>query len=278
MAAALRQFTEQPSLGPVGRKGNAPRAIFRFHMQLPLPLRTSAYAHAAIPHANPLSVHDVAALLSDVANRSPATALDIGCGPGSIAVQLAKLCHAEILAVDINTDFLERAMALAISHGVENRIKFSARSAAELPAEKYDLVTCIGASQAFGRPTDAITACRAKVTELGAILFADLVWCLVPPEALTQLLGVSAEYYWHVADEDRIFAENGLKIAKRLSASAEDWQRYEAAVYARRKAYAATLDATESAKLLTWAEAWKCAFDKMACECLGFTAYIAVPA
>jgi ubiquinone/menaquinone biosynthesis C-methylase UbiE len=245
-------------------------------MQQPLTLRTSAAAHAEIPYANPLSVRDVETLLREVASRSPATALDIGCGPGGICVQLAMLCQAEIFAVDINPDFLQRAIAFAWSAGVESRINFAESSAKEIPFAKYDLVMCIGSSHAFGCPTDALAWCRSRLAERGAILFADLTWSSAPPAEFVQFLGVSSEYYWCTGDEEQIFCENGLKITKCISAASDDWRRYEDTVYAGRRTYAATLNATECAEVLSRAEAWKCAFDTMGCQCLGFTAYIAV--
>jgi cyclopropane fatty-acyl-phospholipid synthase-like methyltransferase len=245
-------------------------------MQQPLTLRTTAAAHAEIPYANPLSVRDVETLLREVASRSPATALDIGCGPGGICVQLAMLCQAEICAVDINPDFLQRAIAFARSAGVESRIRFAESSAEEIPLAKYDLVICIGSSHAFGGPTDALAWCRSRLAERGAILFADLMWSSAPPAEFVQFLDVTPEYYWCRDDEEQIFFASGLKITKRVSAAAEDWRRYEDAVYAGRRDYAATLDAKECAAVLSRAEAWKCAFDTMGCQCLGFTAYIAV--
>jgi ubiquinone/menaquinone biosynthesis C-methylase UbiE len=64
-------------------------------------------------------------LLAPLALAPGQTALDVGCGPGYVAAQLARLVgpNGRVHALDVNADFVVRARAVAAEAGVEKRVE-----------------------------------------------------------------------------------------------------------------------------------------------------------
>lgn len=72
-------------------------------------------------------------------------ALDLGCGRGEVSVQLARL-GAHISGVDISPESLSKARALAVSHGVADRVDLQDGNAEALPfdSDSFDLAVSAG--------------------------------------------------------------------------------------------------------------------------------------
>jgi ubiquinone/menaquinone biosynthesis C-methylase UbiE len=64
-------------------------------------------------------------LLAPLAVAPGQTALDLGCGPGYVAAQLARLVgpSGRVHALDVNADFVARARAVAAQAGVAQRVE-----------------------------------------------------------------------------------------------------------------------------------------------------------
>jgi SAM-dependent methyltransferase len=125
----------------------------------------SAAAHELVPHANPLSVDQMVALIAQVASRRPRTAIDIGCGPGRFSVGLASREAVNIRAVDLNHAFLERARQDASQTALVGSIDFQERPLLADEGAQFDVVVCIGSSGAIGRPLEARQRCKQLMTE-----------------------------------------------------------------------------------------------------------------
>ena len=108
--------------------------------------RVSAAAHEFLPHANPLSAAQMAALVAVVADRCPSTGIDIGCGPGSFSIDLASRVPVSVRAVDWNHAFLDRARADASKTELVGRIDFMERPLSVDEVGQFDVVVCIGSS------------------------------------------------------------------------------------------------------------------------------------
>ncbi|MFM1805103.1 MAG: hypothetical protein RL136_1982, partial [Planctomycetota bacterium] len=149
-------------------------------MSLPVH-RVSAAAHAEISHANPLSPAQMAQLAEWAAQWAPATAIDIGCGPGSFSIGLATRCPVRVRAIDPNPHFLERARLEARSATLLGSIDFLERSLREDEGGCFDVVVCLGSSGAVGSPREALLRCKQLLSRTGVIVFADLAWRCEPP-------------------------------------------------------------------------------------------------
>lgn len=247
-------------------------------MTLSLAQRMSAAAHRDLPHANPLSPAQFAALVEAVAARRPLDALDIGCGWGSFAIALARLCDTSILAIDINSDFLSRARALAADRALVGRVEFRESSVDTLIDKRYDAVVCIGSSQAFGTPLEALERCAALMKAGGTLLFAEGVWAAEPPQEYLDFLGAQRSTFWLQSEADAAFATAGLQIRRQEVTSASSWQAYEDAIHRGRLRFAATLDAAEADEVRTRASTWSASWQRWGRHALGFVGYLAVRA
>ncbi len=78
--------------------------------------------------------------------------LDIGCGSGSNAVDLACMSTAEITAIDVYEPYVAEACAKALASGMVKRIRVQQADMAKLPfsAESFDIIWSEGAAYIMG--------------------------------------------------------------------------------------------------------------------------------
>jgi 2-polyprenyl-3-methyl-5-hydroxy-6-metoxy-1,4-benzoquinol methylase len=250
-------------------------ACYASQMTTPSPHLVSAAAHEFVPHANPLSVDQMGALIAEVASRRTSTAIDIGCGPGSFSVGLASCAAVNIRAVDLNGAFLERARHDASQTALLGSIDFQERALLADEGAQFDVVVCVGSSGAIGKPVEAIQRCKQLMTATGTLVFADLVWTRQPPEAFLSFLGVEASDHWHQEDGGCVFQRIGLTVEHELEASEASWQAYENAVFAGRLRFADSLPAEKAAAVRNRAKTWFAMYELHGHSCLGFVAYLA---
>jgi cyclopropane fatty-acyl-phospholipid synthase-like methyltransferase len=244
-------------------------------MTLTFPQQLSAAAHKTIPHANPLSASQMSRLVEIAVAHAPHNALEIGCGPGSFAIALAKDVPVAVTALDINEDFLARARTAAEAESLKGSVYFHNRDAATFSSELFDLVVCIGSSQAFGTPAQAVTYLSGLLRNDGLLIFADLIWSSTPPQEFLSFLGVPEDFYWSEREEMAPFVAAGLSLQDTLRASPESWRSYEEEVLAGRMTFAKTLPLEQAEQVRERASSWFTAFEQHGCSCLGFGAYIA---
>lgn len=97
--------------------------------------------------------------------------VDFGCGVGRQAVALALLGAAQVLALDIDQDFLAAGRLLAEEHGVAQRIRFAtAPLRDDLGAQ--DMVVSINSMEHFSAPA-AILATMASLLRPGGRLLVS---------------------------------------------------------------------------------------------------------
>lgn len=73
--------------------------------------------------------------------------LDIGCGIGGPAFEMARTHGADVHGIDLEAPLIERAQRAAIEHGLESRCTFQTVEAGPLPFadRSFDIVTSSGA-------------------------------------------------------------------------------------------------------------------------------------
>lgn len=240
-----------------------------------LAARVSAAAHRDLPHANPLTIAQVAALVGDLAAHEPATALDLGCGPGTLSMALAGASSAAVLGVDVNPAFLARARAAAVTQGLDHRVTFAHAEDVDLRDRVFDAVLCVGASQAAGGPLPALRWCRRALRRGGVLLFADLTWAAPPDDGLLAALGVTRGFTWEDGGEREVLGDAGLELLGVTRASRASWDAYERAVEAGRLRFAETLDVRDAGEVRGLVARWSDLRARHG-DALGFTACVAV--
>jgi cyclopropane fatty-acyl-phospholipid synthase-like methyltransferase len=201
--------------------------------------------------------------------------LDIGCGPGAFSINLARRCSAVITAIDVNAEFLERAQRDVLRHRLVGSIDFRNEAARNYTAKRFDAIVCIGSSQAFGSPSEALQICSSMLDTNGTLVFADLVWAAPPCVEFLKFLGIERSYYWRESEPALQFDQAGLVINRQELATRSSWRTYEDAVLRGRLAFAEGRESSEAEQVRSSAQAWASAYDQYGQHCLGFAAYVA---
>lgn len=89
---------------------------------------------------------NVAKLLQGITPRGKRI-LDIGCGIGGPAFEMARSHGAEVVGIDLEQPLIDRATAAALRHGLEDRCRFQAVDGGPLPFadQSFDVVVSSGA-------------------------------------------------------------------------------------------------------------------------------------
>ncbi|WP_245566854.1 methyltransferase domain-containing protein [Jonesia quinghaiensis] len=124
--------------------------------------------------------------------RPGQTMLDVGCGPGTLTIDLARaLAPGQVTGVDAADIVLESARALATEQGVNN-VTFAQANVYELPFDdgSFDIVHAHQVLQHLSDPVKAINEMR-RVTAPGGIIavrdadYGAMTW-YPPSEGLTE--------------------------------------------------------------------------------------------
>lgn len=108
--------------------------------------------------------------------RDGMSILDVGCGPGSITVELARrFPHSRVLGVDASADVVEQAGARAADEGVRNA-EFCVGDAYALDAAdgEFDVVHAHQVLQHLSRPVDALREFRRVKAHDGLVAVRDV--------------------------------------------------------------------------------------------------------
>ena len=99
-------------------------------LELFSPRGASLYARFAVPLLEPLHGR----VAAEVTALAPGTVLDVGTGPGALAVAIAQGCDScMVIGVDLAPEMLVTAEARARQAGVLGRVRFEVADAADLP-------------------------------------------------------------------------------------------------------------------------------------------------
>ena len=158
--------------------------------------------------------------------------LDVGCGPGTITVDLAaRVSPGEVVGVDASAAVLEIARSAATDAGV--RIEFRTADAMDLPFED-DSFDVVHAHQVLQHLTDPVAALRemARVCRPGGVIavrdvdYATVTWFPANPELERWLELYSAVARANGAEPDagrRLIAWAHAAGLRDLTATASSW-------------------------------------------------------
>jgi len=129
--------------------------------------------------------------------------LDVGCGPGNIALKLARCCpQLTIVGLDRSRNMVQAACQAAAEEGVEGRVFFQQANAGEIPCPsgKFDVVLSNSVLHHLADPSKVLEEMLRVAKPAGAIVVRDLR----RPSRLA--------YPWHV----RWYGRHYSGIMKRL--------------------------------------------------------------
>jgi 2-polyprenyl-3-methyl-5-hydroxy-6-metoxy-1,4-benzoquinol methylase len=105
----------------------------------------------------------------------PARVADVACGVGWAGISLAKAYPGvRVDGFDLDESSIALAQANAKASGVDDRVTFAVRDAADpAAAGQYDLVMVVEAIHDMSRPVEALGAIRQMLRPGGSVLIAD---------------------------------------------------------------------------------------------------------
>ncbi len=147
------------------------------------------------------------------------TAVDLGCGRGSLVLRLAANGVSGV-GVDSEPGVIEVAAQRADDLGVSDRARFVIGDAGEY-SEPADVAVCIGSSHAVGG-TEAVFPALARLA--GAAVVGDGVWMTTPD-------GVNAERFGDLPNGlETLEAQAeaaGWTVAGSVLSTLEEWDEFE---------------------------------------------------
>ncbi|MGH7175603.1 MAG: class I SAM-dependent methyltransferase, partial [Minisyncoccia bacterium] len=107
--------------------------------------------------------------------------LDVGCGPGAAALDLAEVGDGHITAVDISQSFLDELQKRAAAKGVTQSITTTRQSMFEMdfPSQSFDIVWSEGAIYIMGFE-NGLRNWKRFLKENGYLVLTELSWLTTP--------------------------------------------------------------------------------------------------
>jgi len=197
-------------------------------------------------HARRTAEQDAAFLLPRL--RPGMRLLDVGCGPGSITLGLARaIAPGEAVGLDVVPEVLELARGLARQQGVEN-VRFEEGSLYALPYEaaSFDVVYAHQVLQHLTDPVAALMEMRRVLAPLGVAAVRDADYGTMVGWPQRPEIARFLEIYHAVATRNGADADAGRRIPAWL---------YEAG-YADIEVTAEVRLFVEPADVANWGESW----------------------
>lgn len=163
-----------------------------------------------------------AARIADFVSRHGTSVVDLGCGQGALAIEIARQ-HAEVTVVGIDTDAvaIERGQVSADKHIVSERVKLQVGDVSE-SAPTADTAMCIGASHAFGGTANMFR--RLRELGMSAAVAGDLVWTSTPDQQHSDFFGDLPVGEDGLSD---MAIAAGWKVAGSYRSSLAEWDAFE---------------------------------------------------
>ncbi len=141
--------------------------------------------------------------------------LDVGCGPGTITLGLARAVApgGEVVAIDLVDDVLEQARAHAAETGVVN-VRFERESVYALPYAdaSFDAVHAHQVLQHLARPVDALREMRRVVRPGGIVAVKDADYGTMVGWPHSDAVARWRDVYHRVASRNGADADAGRRI------------------------------------------------------------------
>ena len=153
-------------------------------------------------------------------------AVDLGCGEGEWLQELL-LAQPGLTGIGIDHMLPASAAERTAQRSLGDRVTWIETDAATWSDGLFDVVLCVGASHAFGRLEDMLSAVRRHLRPGGQALVADTIWEGAPTAAALAALEVSAEDFPDLAGLVQATREHGFEPSYGHNSTLAEWDEYE---------------------------------------------------
>ncbi|MFG2331603.1 SAM-dependent methyltransferase [Streptomyces sp. NPDC048604] len=184
----------------------------------------------------PLSGSRADGFIRRLADASPATVLDIGCGWGELLLRVLEAAPGSTgVGLDINAEDLARGRLLAKERGLSERVEFVEESALGTTRGPVDAILCLGSSQALcdpelpHDPAAALRELRRLVRPGGRVVLGEGFWERTPTDAELAGMwpGATAADHFLLPELVDLAVEAGFRPAWIETASRDEWEAFE---------------------------------------------------
>jgi ubiquinone/menaquinone biosynthesis C-methylase UbiE len=194
-------------------------------------LKLSLVAHSSHHFSSPVSAETLDRVLALSGIERGWGAVDLGCGPGAMALHLADRYGAEVLAVDRSATMLDLARERAAESPAGKHLRFQQAESADWlkTAEPCDLLMAVGAGMLVPDATDnaaQFTALAKAVRPGGRLLWGETFWKKPPSDMFKAGLGPVAQLYASHAQYVAAGEAAGLTPLYAAVSSDQDWDEY----------------------------------------------------
>jgi SAM-dependent methyltransferase len=200
---------------------------------------------------NPISADKIRLLGEHIGLAPGQRVLDIACGRGGPAIVLASTFGCEIVGIEKANVFAVAARERIAAAGLEGQISIHEQDAADFPIEPeaWDAALCLGASWIWGGLRGTIGALIPGVRRGGHVAVG---------EVYRRVSGAAGEEFVSLAETVRRFEDAGPPVTALITASQQDWDRYESLHWASLEAWLAeNEDDPGAAEIRAEHERWK---------------------
>ena len=194
-------------------------------------LKLSLVGHSSHHFSSPVSPQMLDRVLALSGIDHHWRAVDLGCGPGAMALHLAEHYGVEVEAVDRSAIMLDLARGRAADHAAGKRLSFLQAESTDWlkTAEPCDLLMVVGAGLAVPGAADnaaQLSALAAAVKPGGRLLWGEIFWKRPPSDLFRAATGPVAALYASHADYVAAGEAAGLTPLYAAVSSDQDWDEY----------------------------------------------------
>jgi len=176
---------------------------------------------------NPTSPEKIRLLGERLQLDATSRVLDIASGRGGPALLLAQAYGCHVTCVERLAEFVEGARRRVAEAGLHDRIEIVHTDARVFPIEdgRYDVAMCLGASFVWDGLENTLAALTPAVRSRGFVVVGEPYWKTWPlPQGFQPGQGEDFTSFEQTAQR---FESSGLELVAVITASDDDWDRYE---------------------------------------------------
>jgi SAM-dependent methyltransferase len=179
---------------------------------------------------NPLSTAKLEHLVRMLRLKEGAHVLDVASGKGEYLIRIAERYKATGIGVDMSEPWVAEAKEKLADRAIATEVRFLAMPAGEYtpePGERFDAVSCLGASFVYGGYEGTLRALAGMTVPGGLVVSGEPFWHHAPPKEYVEAAGEEYLGFGSHADNVATARRLGLNLVYTVVSSREEWDGYQ---------------------------------------------------